>query len=477
MIRVAASSSLTPLERFALDVLVDQSRLLILDDDSADVVVVSDVSAEGQESPQLESWARTDSFDRTDAHVGIPRALLRSVGAIASTLAEQQSDAADRFGRVPSSVNEVYAAGIARNPIVSRCAIALRKAVLDVAGNRPVALLQPWPDGHRWGAALTHDLDVVEWWPAFTALRIAELAGKSEWRLIRQVLAALPFALRDNPVRRGIESILSAERDTSIRSSWYVLCGAPTLASMRRGDLTYRPDATLTKTVLAAIESGAHEIGLHGSFDTMLSVDAFDGQRRRLQTMTSSDVRGVRQHYLRMRPGRTQRGMEQAGFAYDATFGFPDLNGFRLGVADVVTHFDAEHGASSAFDRVPLVWMDRTLSKYQRIEQPARWIDDATQLAQVCAEVEGLWVGLWHTNITTSLGYPEGERAYRVLLQMLRERRPFIAPLADIVEWRRRRRRARATAIDERGRPVASPDTGDAPPALENAAGALLDWA
>ena len=126
MIRVAASSSLTPLERFALDVLVDQSRLLILDDDSADVVVVSDLSAEGQESPQLESWARADSFDRTDAHVGIPRALLRSVGAIASTLAEQQSGAADRFGRVPSSVNEVYAAGIARNPIVIRCAIALR---------------------------------------------------------------------------------------------------------------------------------------------------------------------------------------------------------------------------------------------------------------------------------------------------------------------------------------------------------------
>jgi hypothetical protein len=477
MIRVAVSSSLTPLERFALDVLVDQSRLLILDGDNTDVVVVSDVGSDAQEAPRPESWARADSFDRTEAHVGIPRALLRSVGAIASTLAEQRSAAADRFGRVPSSVNEVYAAGVARNPIVSRCAIALRNAVLDVSGNRPVALLQPWPNGHRWGTALTHDLDVVEWWPAFTALRIAELAGKSEWRLIRQVLAALPLALRNNPVRRAIESILSAEHDAAIHSSWYVLCGAPTLGSMRRGDLTYRPDAMLTKTILAAIGAGAHEIGLHGSFDTMLSADVFDEQRRHLQALTSSDVRGVRQHYLRMRPGRTQRCMEQVGFAYDATFGFPDLNGFRLGAADVVTHFDAEHGASNAFERVPLVWMDRAVSKYQRIEQPTRWIDDATQLAEVCAEVEGLWVGLWHTNVTTSLGYPEGEQAYRTLLQMLRERRPFIAPLAEIVEWRRRRRHARATAIDERGRPVASPDTGAVPPPLENASGAALDWA
>jgi hypothetical protein len=477
MIRVAASSSLGALERFAMDLLIDHSRLLVLENDSSDVVVVSDVGAEGQGSAPLGSLARIDTFERTDARVGIPRALLRAVGAIASTLAEQRTDAVDRFGRVPTSVNEVFAAGLARDPIVTRCAIALRKAVLEVAGARPVALLQPWPNGHRWGAALTHDLDVVEWWPAFTALRIAELAGKSEWRLIRRVLTALPHALRDNPVRVAIESILSAEGDARVRSSWYALTGTPTVASMRRGDLTYRPDAALTRRILAAIESGAHELGLHGSFDTMLSADAFDEQRRRLRAMTSSEVRGVRQHYLRMRPGRTQRCMQRAGFAYDATFGFPDVNGFRLGAADVVVHFDAEDGASRSFDRVPLVWMDRTVSKYQRIEQPARWIDDATQLAEVCAEVEGLWVGLWHTNVSTPLGYPGGEHAYRALLQMLRERRPFIAPLGEIVEWRRRRRHARAIAVDERGRPVASPDSAAAAPPLENVAGVALEWA
>src|SRR5690242_10542949 len=115
---------------------------------------------------------------------------------------------------------------------------------------------------------------------------------------------------------------------------------------MRRGDLTYRPDARLTRNVLSLIQSGRHEVGLHGSFDTTLSSEAFRAQRERLRAMSSSDVRGVRQHYLRMRPGRTQRCMEDAGFAYDATFGFPDLNGFRLGTADVVPGFDAARDAS-----------------------------------------------------------------------------------------------------------------------------------
>lgn len=477
MIRVAASSDLTPLERFALDVLVDQSRLLVLDGDSADVVVVSDVDASEQGASHPDTWERGESFARGDAFVGVPRPLLRSVGAIAGTVSEQQSTASDRFGRVPSSDNQAHAAGVARNPVVSRCAIALRSAVREVAGKRPVALLQPWPGGHRWAAALTHDLDVVEWWPAFTALRLAELAGKSEWRLIRAVMAALPSALQENPVQRAIASILSAERDASVHSSWYVLCGDPTLASMRRGDLTYRPDATLTKALLSAIESGSHEIGLHGSFETMLSSDALSQQRQRLAGMISLDVRGVRQHYLRMRPGPSQRCMEDAGFAYDATFGFPDVNGFRLGAADVVQHFDAERGASDAFDRAPLVWMDRTVSKYQRIEQTARWIDDATQLADICADVEGLWVGLWHPNVTTSLGYPDGESAYRALLRMLSERRPFIAPVGQIVEWRRRRRLARAIGLDARGRPIASRGDGATMPALESAEGAAVDWA
>jgi hypothetical protein len=58
---------------------------------------------------------------------------------------------------------------------------------------------------------------------------------------------------------------------------------------------------------------------------------------------------------------------------------------------------------------------------------------------------------------------------------MLRERRPYVAPVADIVEWRRRRRDARAIAVDARGRPVASPDSPRLP--LENASGAALAWA
>src|SRR5690606_31095049 len=107
------------------------------------------------------------------------------------------------------------------------------------------------------------------------------------------------------------------------------------------------------------------------------------------------------------------------GLAWDATYGFADRNGFRLGVADVVPGWDAASGARSGLDEVPLVWMDRALSKYRGLEDPAAWVDDGLELAGRAREVDGLWVGLWHPNLAGALGFPGAEAEFERLLDRL----------------------------------------------------------
>src|SRR5690242_2439386 len=131
---------------------------------------------------------------------------------------------------------------------------------------------------------------------------------------------------------------------------------------------------------------------------------AFASERGRLEQLSSQRVRGVRQHFLRMRPGVTLLAMTSAGLVYDASFGCSDRNGFRLGVADVVPTWHAAGQRRTGLDEVPLTWMDRALSKYQRIEDPEVWIDQALELAGAAREVNGLWVGLWHPNLTQAMG-------------------------------------------------------------------------
>ncbi len=194
---------------------------------------------------------------------------------------------------------------------------------------------------------------------------------------------------------------------------------------MLAGDSTYRPEGPAARRILTALTHAGHEISLHGSFATAEDAKAMMAQRRQLSRLADSPVEGIRQHFLRMHPGRTQRIMVEAGFEYDASWGFADRNGFRLGVADVVPAWDAEREATMPLDLVPLVWMDRALSKYAGVEEPGRWIEDARELARECKAAEGVWVGLWHPNTMEALGFPGAEPAFVSLLQALADDRPY----------------------------------------------------
>jgi hypothetical protein len=454
-----ARDQLRPAERFGLDVLVDLSRLLVAERAECDLVrlTVVERGSAGSAAADLSSKA---ALERGDGEIRVTTAALRGVAEVAGGAIEQRSTATDRHGRVPATENPLVAAGQSRKPVVSLLGLELRRAALAVAGRRPVRSLAPWPEGHRWAAAMTHDLDVVEWWPLFSLLRMAQLSMKGDWDLFRRVARAARRSIGRDPVTRAVHSLLQLEAHHGIRATWSVICAEPTLRSMLAGDSTYRPEGPAARRILTALTHAGHEIGLHGSFATAEDAKSMMAQRRMLSRLTDSPVDGIRQHFLRMHPGRTQRIMVEAGFEYDATWGFADRNGFRLGVADVVPAWDAEREVTMPLDVLPLVWMDRALSKYAGVEEPGRWIEDARELARECKVAEGVWVGLWHPNMIESLGFPGAEPAFVSLLQALADDRPYFASAHKIVQWRRFRRSVRAARVTADGRVVLSTGGG-----------------
>jgi len=421
---------------------------------SLDIVTVhfprEDDASRGEGGDPLASLMRP--YKISDGTVGVSRACLRLVADLAGAGVEQRNTAVDRHGRVPSTENPLVAAGREREPVVSTAAAALRAAVVQAAGRRPVLTIAPWPDGRRWAAAFTHDVDVVAAWPVFTGLRLVELARRRRPTLAASVIASALRQAGTDPVARGVRGVLDIEHRAAVASTWFVLCGTPSWTTFRRGDLTYSPDSPHARAVLGAVQGAGHEIGLHASFATMDHGEVFISQRARLGQLVGRPPAGVRQHFLRMRPGATQRAMTAAEFAYDATYGFPDRNGFRLGVADIVPAWDVAAGTRTGLDEAPLIWMDRAQSKYQGVEDPERWIEDGLELAAATRGVDGLWVGLWHPNLTPALGFPGAPEAYARLVTSIVAQEPYIAPLEHVVAWRRLRRAVRA--IDVRGQGV-----------------------
>ena len=468
MIRLPSPQALAPETSYALALLVDQARLLPSElPDAVELRVASDSAT----ADRLEGGTQ---LRVSDGSVEVSASALRLVTRIAGVVDEQRSGRADRFGRVPVEDNYVAARGIERDPVVSRFAVALRDAVVRSAGRRQVALLSPWPDGRRWAMAMSHDLDVVAMWPAFTALRAAELARKGR---VRDIASALGAAVRHtfgSPVWAAARYVLTVERSLEVRSTWFVITGTPTWRTVRDGDVTYLAESPAARQIVNAALAAGHEVGLHGSFETWTRAEQFTAQRERLERITGRPVRGVRQHFLRMRPGTSHAAMRDAGFAYDSTCGFPDRNGFRAGVADVFEPWDDARKQALALDVVPFAWMDRALSKYRGIEDPGEWVNDAMSLALTCRDVEGVWNGIWHPNLSAPLGFPGAEAAFYRLCVALVTREPWSATLGEIVEWRRLRRSARAKGVGADGT-VTLAVTGDASRvALEDPAGRAM---
>jgi hypothetical protein len=460
MIRLGLDpNQLQPAERYGLEVLLDLSRLLVAERAECDLVRLTraDRSSAGSAAADLSPHA---AVERGEGEVRLTSAALRAVADVAGGGVEQRSRARDRHGRVPSSENPLVAAGQSRQPVVSRLAAELRRAVLSVAGRRPVRSLAPWPHGHRWAALMSHDLDVVDWWALVPLLRMAQLGVKGSWDLVGRVARAARRNLGRDPVARGVHALLQLEAHHGIRATWFIICAPPTLRSMAAGDSTYRPDGPAARRIFSALTQAGHEIGLHGSFATADDAKRLGAQRRTLARLADTPVTGVRQHFLRMQPGRTQDHMVEAGFDYDATWGFADRNGFRLGVADVIPAWSAGREATLPLDLLPLVWMDRALSKYAGIEEPGRWVEDARELMRECKAVEGAWVGLWHPNTMEALGFPGAEPAFVSLLQAVADDRPYFGSGQKLVQWRRFRRSVRAARVAADGRVLLTTTAG-----------------
>jgi hypothetical protein len=460
MIRVdVGRDTLRPGEQYGLEVLIDLSRLLVADRADCELVRLKlvDRPSAGSAAADLSFQA---ALERANGEVRVTTAALRAVAEVAGGAIEQRCGATDRHGRVPSAENPLVAAGQSRRPVVSLLAAELRRAVLAVADKRPVRCVAPWPEGHRWAALVTHDLDVVDWWALFSLLRMAELGMKGAWDLFGRVGRAARRNLRRDPVNRAVHSILQLEAHHGIRATWFVICADPSVRTMLAGDSTYHPEGPAARRIFTALTQAGHEIGLHGSFATATDATPMVDQRRTLSRLTDAPITGVRQHFLRMRPGTTQQHMLSAGFEYDATWGFADRNGFRLGVADLVPAWDASRETTLPLELVPLVWMDRALSKYAGVQEPGRWIEDARELVRECKGVEGAWVGLWHPNTVEALGFPGGEPAFVSLLQALADDRPYFASAQKLVQWRRFRRSVRAARVSADGRVLLTTTAG-----------------
>jgi hypothetical protein len=188
---------------------------------------------------------------------------------------------------------------------------------------------------------------------------------------------------------------------------------------------------------LRMVAARGQELAVHG-IDAWRDVEAGRAELARLTAVSGGSAPGVRMHWLYF-DGDSPRRLEQAGFAYDSTWGYNDAVGYRAGTTQPFRFPGCE-----ALMELPLAIMDTAmfypdrmgLSQNEALSRCGRIVDHA------CA-AGGTVVVNWHDR---SLA-PERlwGPTYAALLETIGDRAWF-ATAADAVGWFRWRRAIRFQA-------------------------------
>lgn len=262
-----------------------------------------------------------------------------------------------------------------------------------------------WPDGARFAACLTHDVDNIA--------RPRSHLWKTRARFGSGDVLAGVLGL-GNPYD-NVALIASREKAVGFESSFYFLTSNYPLEKVRKTALQIRADGW--------------DIGLHGDFGTHDSLQMMNEAASRFSEGLGFRPTGLREHYLKFDFAKSWSVMSQAGFQYDTTVGTNDRLGFKVGLCSPFNPPD-ENWKPMPLLELPLVLMDTTLWGYLKKTED-EGLADFLSMMKAVEKVEGLFTLLWHQEAVRM----KGGRIYWRLLEILKQSGCYVGTGAQVAKW------------------------------------------
>jgi hypothetical protein len=248
----------------------------------------------------------------------------------------------------------------------------------------PLLRFRPWPGGAPFVLALSHDVDRLTAPGRREMLRSLLRAGRGGaragytlWGVARGAVAF-----------KSLPALMAAEEAAGGISTVFV-------GAVPRGPMDYAYDLDAVTPIAREVAAAGREVALHSSYYSVQDADALAYERRALANRMEGDVAGVRGHYLRLAGNGAWAALESAGFAYDASFGFPAAVGYRGGAAHPYRPYHGDDDRPYNFVLVPLAVMDGTLYQYMRLDREAAFTH-ARRIVDEAAAVGGVVSLNWH---------------------------------------------------------------------------------
>jgi hypothetical protein len=352
---------------------------------------------------------------------------------------------------------------------------------LIVGRGIPLVEIPPVPNGYRFIACLTHDVDHASirqhkfdhtmFGFLYRAVIGSLLAALRRRACLRTLLTNWAAALKLPLVYLGLakdfwnqlEAYTTLEGGT--RSSFFVIpfkrrpgAKGGVLAPTRRASGYGAADIAAEARQLL---SEGHEIGLHG-IDAWHDSSKGREELEEIRRITGVHEVGVRMHWLYF-DKRSPAVLEDVGVAYDSTVGYNEAVGYRAGTAQVYKPLQA-----TQLLELPLHIMDTALFLSARqnlsLAEAGKLVDAIIDNA---VRFGGVVTVNWHDR---SIAPERLWRDFYVnLIEELQRKGAWLANARDTVRWFRKRRSATFDNVDGKSRAQgvnATVDTGKDLPGL-----------
>ena len=281
-----------------------------------------------------------------------------------------------------------------------------------------------FPEGCSFAVCLTHDIDCI-YISKDCILDVLKNLGNQPGARGNLALRMPLYIIhqKSNPIW-NFEKIMDLESEYGAKSTFFLMAAERDLgraANYRIEDL---------KDEMQQILAGGYSVGLHSGYNSYDQLGELIQEKLRLEKVLGRKIAGCRNHYLRFQVPDTWELLSQAGFKYDATFGYADFAGFRNGMCHPFKPFNLKTGKVIDILEIPLAIMDGTLFDYMSLDAAGAW-QIAQQLIDTAQRLGGVITILWHN--TYMLG--ENIKFYRKILEYCREKNAWMTSCDDLYEW------------------------------------------
>lgn len=223
------------------------------------------------------------------------------------------------------------------------------------------------------------------------------------------------------------EKVMDIEEKLGVRSTFFFLNETYPfrpwkLESWRLALGYYDMLAPKIQKVIRELDGHGWEIGLHGSYRSFRDVDLLKKEKAQLESIVGHQVLGIRQHYLNL-DNETWARQAEAGFLYDASFGFTDNIGFKDNKFQPFMPFPAQQ-----FYVMPLAIMDGCVI---RRKNP---LADALKVVDLARDQGACLVLNWHQERFSEREFPGWMDLYLRLIEECKVRNAHFTTIGEYIK-------------------------------------------